>query len=95
MLTEAPEWTFSIYLVLPKMNYHLLWLKINWGSSHPEKMESRGNGIASKLISILKGWRENEQRLGSSMDCEVKEGIAGETTDRGEIILPLLRALGG
>lgn len=72
------------------MNYHLLWLKINWGSSHPERMGSWGDGTASQLISILKGWKEDEWSLGGLMNCEVKEEIAWEITVCGEIILPLL-----
>ena len=40
---------------LPKMNYHLPWLQINWGSSNPQRMESWENGIDSNFISILEG----------------------------------------
>lgn len=54
LLAEVLEQTIGICLGLPKMNYNLLWLKISLGSPNPESMEIWGNGIESRLISILK-----------------------------------------
>lgn len=90
LLAEVLEWTFGVRLGLPKMNYNLLWLKISWGSSNPESMESWGDGIEPRLISILKIRKEKRTELREM--CEVKQGTVWETGVCGEMILLLLQA---
>lgn len=75
LLAEVLEWTFGVCLGLPKMNYNLLWLKISWGSSNPESTESWGDGIESRLISILKIRKEKRTELREARNCLGNGGL--------------------